>query len=170
MLAFGDRGASRRSLYSGTGSQRLSPPWRAIAAAAALCAGFAGSGCAYQLDSLSGKGGADPLQTGSVGRRSDADPASTQPSDGDLASARAAAAAGIGDAAEAASIPWQNPQTGAAGNITPLPTAYTEGGRRCRDFLVSYVRAESQLWLEGAACRAGQRKWEVKSLRALKPS
>jgi len=137
-----------------------------------LCAGFAGSGCAYQLDSLSGKDGADALQTGSVGRRGDADTtgASTQPSDGDLAGARAAAAAVIGDAAEAASIPWQNPQTGAAGNITPLPTTYTEGGRRCRDFLVSYMRAESQLWLEGAACRAGQRKWEVKSLRALKPS
>ena len=38
-----------------------------------------------------------------------------------------------------ASVPWQNPQTGAGGNITPLATSYSEGGLPCRDFLASYV-------------------------------
>ena len=63
----------------------------------------------------------------------------------------------------------QNPQTGAGGNITPLATSYSEGGLPCRDFLASYVHGGSQAWLQGAACRTSHGKWEVKSLKPLKP-
>ena len=39
-------------------------------------------------------------------------------------------------------MPWENPHTGAGGNITPLAAAYSEGGLSCRDFLASYVRGD----------------------------
>ncbi len=55
-------------------------------------------------------------------------------------------------------MPWQNPQTGAGGNITPLATSYSEGGLSCRDFLASYVHGGSQDWLQGAACRTSRRQ------------
>ncbi len=67
-----------------------------------------------------------------------------------------------------ASVPWENPQTGAGGNITPLATSYNEGIFTCRDFLASYVKGESQSWLQGEACRTRLGKWEVKSLTPLK--
>ena len=38
------------------------------------------------------------------------------------------------------SQPWENPETGARGSVTPLAQAYSaEDGRTCRDFLASYV-------------------------------
>src|SRR5580692_6964480 len=69
-----------------------------------------------------------------------------------------------------ASVPWQNPNTGAGGNITPLATSYNEGGVPCRDFLASYAHGGSEDWLQGAACRTSQGNWEVKSLKPLKRS
>ncbi len=39
-----------------------------------------------------------------------------------------------------ASLPWENPETGARGTVTPLAAAYTQDGSTCRDFLASYVR------------------------------
>ena len=71
---------------------------------------------------------------------------------------------------EDASVPWQNPNSGAGGNITPLATAYSEGGMPCRDFLASYAHGGSEDWLQGAACRTSQGNWEVKSLKPLKRS
>ena len=69
-----------------------------------------------------------------------------------------------------ASVPWQNPQTGASGNITPLDTSYSEDGQPCRDFLASYVHGAAQDWLQGAACRTSSGAWEVMRLTPLKPS
>ena len=37
------------------------------------------------------------------------------------------------------SQPWENPETGARGSVTPLAQAYSSDGRTCRDFLASYV-------------------------------
>jgi surface antigen len=54
-----------------------------------------------------------------------------------------------------------------AGNITPLAVSYTEGTFTCRDFLASYVRGQTEAWLQGEACRTGHGKWEVKSLTSL---
>ena len=39
-----------------------------------------------------------------------------------------------------ASQPWENPNTGARGTVTPTASAYTQDGFTCRDFLASYVR------------------------------
>ena len=65
------------------------------------------------------------------------------------------------------SLPWQNPETGAGGNVTPFTVSYNEGGLFCRYFLASYVHAESQDWLQGAAYRTSAGKWEVARLKPL---
>jgi surface antigen len=92
------------------------------------------------------------------------------PSDGDLAYARATVSDALGRGSKDSSVPWQNPQSGAGGNITPLATSYSEGGLPCRDFLASYVHGGSQDWLQGAACRTARGTWEVRRLKPLKPS
>jgi surface antigen len=88
-------------------------------------------------------------------------------SEADLAYARAAAAEAVARD-KANSVPWQNPQTGVGGNITPLAVSYSEDGRSCRDFLASYVSGASQAWLQGSACRSAGGDWQVKSLKPLK--
>jgi surface antigen len=67
-------------------------------------------------------------------------------------------------------VPWQNPQTGVGGNITPLASSHSEGGMPCRDFLASYGRGGAQAWLHGSACRTASGEWHVKSLKPLKSS
>jgi surface antigen len=88
----------------------------------------------------------------------------------DLAYARAAAADALSRGSREASLPWQNPHSGARGNITPLATSYSEAGMACRDFLASYMHGESHDWLEGAACRTASGTWEIKRLKPLKSS
>jgi surface antigen len=92
----------------------------------------------------------------------------TSPSEVDLAYARAAAAEALARGAKDSSVPWENPHTGAGGNITPLAASYSAGTFICRDFLASYVRGEVQAWLQGEACRTAHGKWEVKSLKPFK--
>jgi hypothetical protein len=174
VLAWRDRKAGRRSQYSGTGASRLCWRRRCTGAIAAVLCGLATCGCSYQLHSLLSKDEAtDGDQTGSITRPGDplrhvAD--ASPPSEGDLAYARAAAADVLAHNGKDSSVPWQNPTTGAGGNITPLASAYTEGGQPCRDFLASYVHGGSQDWLQGAACRTSEGRWEVKSLKPLKRS
>ncbi len=92
------------------------------------------------------------------------------PAEADLAYARAAASNVLATSGKDESVPWQNPQTGAGGNITPLDTSYSEDGRTCRDFLASYMHGAAQDWLQGAACRSVGGTWEVTRLTPLKPS
>ena len=95
-------------------------------------------------------------------------PTAAPPSEVDLAYARAVAADVLAHAAKDSSFPWENPHTGAGGNITPLAASYSEGAFTCRDFLASYVRGD----IAGLAARRGlphgEGKWEVKSLKPLK--
>jgi surface antigen len=90
------------------------------------------------------------------------------PSEVDLAYARAVAADALARGSKDASIPWENPNTGAGGNITPLAAVYNEGASTRRDFLASYMLGQAQAWLQGEACRTAHGKWEVRSLRPLK--
>jgi surface antigen len=96
-----------------------------------------------------------------------ATPPSEQVSEADLAYARAAAAAALARGAKGNSVPWQNPQTGVGGNITPLAASYSQDGAHCRDFLASYMSAGAQAWLQGSACRSVRGEWEIKSLKPL---
>jgi surface antigen len=126
------------------------------------------SGCSYRLSSLSSKDG-DPPTTGSIAAPvGPAVAVRVSPrAEVDLAYARAAASDALARGGKDSSVPWQNPETGAGGNITPLATPYIQGGRHCRDFLASYVHGGSQDWLQGAACRTADGAWEVRRLKPL---
>jgi hypothetical protein len=142
-------------------------------AGAAVLAALALGGCSYRLSSLTSKDDADMQPTGSLARPATQPTPLVEaaaPSQIDLAYARAAASDAVARGTKDSSVPWENPHTGAGGNITPLATAYTEGGLPCRDFLASYVHGGSQDWLQGAACRTSGGSWEVKRLKPLKPS
>jgi surface antigen len=82
----------------------------------------------------------------------------------DLAAASAATAVLL-EHDGGASGPWENPLTGARGTITPLATAYRDGGIECRDFLASYVRDKAEAWMQGEACRNGFGRWEVRDFK-----
>ena len=109
---------------------------------------FGSAGCSYQLDRM----GSAASETAS--------PAS----EGDLAVARSAASEMLGKGGKTASMPWDDPRTGARGTITPIASAYTHDGVTCHDFLASYVRDGSTAWLQGEACRAKRGRWEVRKL------
>jgi surface antigen len=112
------------------------------------------------------KAEADAEHTGSaapLGR-----PGEAAPTESDLASAGAVAVDALSRGGKDNSIPWENPRTGAGGNVTPLASAYNEGALHCRDFLASYVNGPTQAWLKGEACRSERGKWEVKSLKQLR--
>lgn len=137
----------------------------------AFLAAFPAAGCSYQLETMFSKSDAEVEQTGSLTEVHHQAPETANaatPLEADLAYARAVAADALARGSKDNSIPWENPHTGASGNITPLAKAYNEGPSTCRDFLASYVRGQAQSWLQGAACRRAQGKWQVKSLRPLK--
>jgi surface antigen len=100
--------------------------------------------------------------TGSLGRAQAEGPA---PTDSDLAFARNAASDVLTKGDKDSSQPWENPETGARGSVTPLAQAYSSEGRTCRDFLASYVNGKSESWLQGAACKSGQGRWEIHTLK-----
>ncbi|MBR0870770.1 hypothetical protein JQ633_10400 [Bradyrhizobium tropiciagri] len=93
------------------------------------------------------------------------------PTDSDLAFTRNAASDVLTKGSKDSSQPWENPQTGARGSVTPLAQAYSgEDGRTCRDFLASYVNGTTESWLQGAACKTGQGRWEIHSLKPWRKS
>ena len=95
-----------------------------------------------------------------------AQPAPKEPSESDLAFARNAASDVLSKGDKDASQPWENQQTGAHGSVTPLASSYVAGdGRTCRDFLASYVNGDTERWLQGVACKAGNGRWEIRTLK-----
>jgi surface antigen len=101
--------------------------------------------------------------TGSIGAAQASGPA---PTDSDLAFARNAASDVLTKGDKDASQPWENPDTGARGSVTPLAQAYSSEGRTCRDFLASYVNGRNESWLQGAACQSGpDGRWEIHTLK-----
>lgn len=112
-----------------------------------------------------------PLHTGSVVRpaaEASAQPAEDDmklPPEADLAYAKVAASEVLTKGSKDASIPWENPRSGARGTITPLASAYAMDGALCRDFLASYVAEGAESWMQGEACRVRKGKWEVRRLK-----
>jgi surface antigen len=137
-------------------------PW---ACGAVLSFALLAGGCSYQLGSMFPRT-RDAEPTASV--RPAVSPqqvAATAPQRGDLAAALAAVGEALTKSGRDASVPWEDPATGARGTITPLSSAYTQDGTTCRDFLASYVRNGSESWLQGEACRGFQGRWEVRQMR-----
>jgi 17 kDa outer membrane surface antigen len=95
----------------------------AVACAVVLC------GCSYKLASLVSADESDPQTTGAI-TPSAAAPAGDIPKPSpraelDLAYARAAVSNVLSRGGKDTSVPWQNPQTGAGGNIMPLANSFT---------------------------------------------
>jgi surface antigen len=134
-----------------------------------LTFGLASGACSvsYQLGSLFGKDDDAVKHTGSI---LEPKAKAEQQADSDLDYARAAAAEVLDLGRKDASLPWENPKSGARGTVTPIATAYSLDGLECRDFLASYVREGAQAWLRGEACRKQQGRWEVRSLKPWKRS
>jgi surface antigen len=105
----------------------------------------------------------DGEATGSI-----AQAAEKPPTEADLAFARNAASDVLTKGGKDFSQPWENPETGARGSVTPIAAAYTSEGRICRDFLASYVNGRSESWLQGGACKSGHGQWEIHTLKPWK--
>jgi surface antigen len=127
-----------------------------------ILVGLGTGGCSFFRDSGPLAKVDDGDLTGALaGRAQDAAPTET-----DLAFARNAASDVLSKGDKDSSQHWENPQTGARGSVTPIAQAYAaEDGRRCRDFLVSYVNGRTESWLQGAGCQAGRGHWEIHTLK-----
>ncbi len=140
--------------------------WR-LAAVAAMVFAVGACGITNPLGSFASFGQNDKA-TGSIGQaKTAADASAVQPQDSDLAVARAAATIAL-EQGKDATAPWENPETGARGTVTPIASAYTQGGTECRDFLASYVRDKAESWLQGEACRNAFGRWEVRDFKPWK--
>jgi hypothetical protein len=94
--------------------------------ACGLALALLGGGCSfsYQLGSLfEDKEAAAPNSTGSLKPAALAQPVSELASDADLAFARLAASEVLSRGGKDASVPWENPRTGARGTVTPIASA-----------------------------------------------
>ena len=121
-------------------------------------------GCSYRMAGSSTLGSASLEDvTGTIPPT--AQVVDDKPTETDLAFTRTAATDVLTRGDKNASQPWENPQTGARGSVTPLATAYSADGRTCHDFLASFVKGETESWLEGEACKEGQGRWEIKTMR-----
>ena len=120
----------------------------------------------YQLDSFFGASGERAEATGAINPPPGAKPADELPPERDLVFARAAVTELLNRGGKDSSVPWENPQTGARGTVTPLAAPHSQDGKVCQDFLASYVSGATESWLRGEACREPKGRWAV---RALKP-
>ena len=108
---------------------------------AVILIGVSEGGCSFRLGSMFEKDKSDASDvTGSIGsvvRIKD----DTNLTDADMALARNAASDILSRGGKDASQPWENPETGARGSVTPLATTYASEGRVCRDFVSLEVAA-----------------------------
>jgi surface antigen len=124
--------------------------------------GVGSGGCSMSHSDGAFARATDNEVTGSIGAVQASAPA---PTETDLAFARNAASDVLTRGDKDASQPWENPETGARGSVTPLAQAYSSDGRTCRDFLASYVNGRSESWLQGAGCKTGRGQWEIHTLK-----
>src|SRR5262245_14653515 len=81
--------------------------------------------------------------TGSV-RKAGADEKKMNNADWTLATAALREALAKDD--DGGSVPWQNPDTGARGTVTPVASAFVQEGFACRNFLASHVGGGHENW------------------------
>jgi surface antigen len=153
------------ALYKTWGRVGLSAISPAAAVMTLILVGVSAGGCSLSRADSSFARMSDSDVTGSLGATRAGTPT---PTEGDLAFARDAASDVLTKGDKDSSQPWENPETGARGSVTPLAKAYSSEGRTCRDFLTSYVNGSSESWLHGAACQSDQGQWEIHSLKPWK--
>jgi surface antigen len=150
------------ALYRAWGRVGLSAIGPTGAAMTLILIGLGTGGCSLSRSDAAFARMDNSDRTGSVGKQV----ASLSPTESDLVFARTAASDVLTKGGKDTSQPWENPETGARGSVTPLSQAYSgDDGRTCRDFLASYVNGRSESWLQGAACKAGHGRWEIHTLK-----
>jgi surface antigen len=155
----------RRPIYNGTVGASLCRRLSCfITLAVVVPVALSTGACSYKLDSVLSRDTDKSETPGSLAPSGRASAAGS--AEADLAFAKAAAAEALARTGDV-SVPWENPGTGARGTVTPLASAYTQDGFTCRDFLASYVRQDSESWLQGDGCRIHQGRWEVRHLKPL---
>ncbi len=128
--------------------------------------GVGSSGCSLSRNDAAFAKMEDNEATGSLAAAPAGAPA---PTESDLAFTRNAASDVLTKGDKDSSQPWENPETGARGSVTPLAQAYSaDDGRTCRDFLASYVNGRAESWLQGAACKSSHGRWEIHTLKPWK--
>ena len=152
----------RFALYKTWGRVGLSAIGPAGAVMTLILIGVGSGGCSLSRTDCAFARMDDNDVTGSIGGAGRSGPA---PTETDLAFARNAASDVLTKGDKDSSQPWENPETGARGSVTPLAQAYSSDGRTCRDFLASYVNGRSESWLQGAACQTGHGRWEIHTLK-----
>jgi hypothetical protein len=142
-----------------------------LCAAGLVALGCAASGCSanVKIPAMAGKDDEKLVPTGSILNPPSPEGTGLPPAS-DLAYAKIAAAEVVSLDSQDASLPWENPASGARGTVTPLTQAYRVEGELCRDFLASYVSADTESWFQGEACREGKGKWEVRRMKAWRRS
>ena len=149
------------ALYRAWGRVGLSAIGPTGAAMTLILIGLSSGGCSLSRPDAYARMDADV--TGSLAKQPASPPA---PTESDLAFARTAASDVLTKGDKDSSQPWENPETGARGSVTPLSQAYSsEDGRTCRDFLSSYVNGRAESWLQGAGCKAGHGRWEIHTIK-----
>ena len=150
------------SLYRTWGRVGLSPIGPVGVAMTLILIAVGSGGCSMShTDNAFARIGNNDV-TGSIGAAQTRAP---EPTERDLAFARNAASDVLTKGDKDASQPWENPETGARGSVTPLAQVYSSDGRTCRDFLASYVNGRSESWLQGTACRTAHGRWEIQALK-----
>lgn len=112
---------------------------------------------------------ADPMVTGSIKVQPASLPlpsgeAPTGIAAGDWAQAKLALDQALASPDKAASIPWDNPKTGARGTATPIGAAGADG---CREFRIGVVGTAGEQWVQGAACKDGKGAVSLSQVRVL---
>ena len=151
------------ALYRTWGRVGLSAIRPAGAAITLILISLSAGGCSVSRTDSAFARMDDSDVTGSIGGAPRA--SGPAPTESDLAFARNAASDVLTKGDKDASQPWENPDTGARGSVTPLAQAYSSEGRTCRDFLASYVNGSNESWLQGAACQTSQGRWEIHTLK-----
>jgi hypothetical protein len=158
------RSQSSLALYRAWGRIGLSAIGPAGAVITLILIGFGVGGCSFSRGEGAFARMDDKDLTGSIAN-------APAPTESDLAFARNAASDVLTRGGKDSSQPWENPETGARGSVTPLAQAYSvEDGRTCRDFLASYVNGKTESWLQGAACQTGHGRWEIHTLKPWRQS
>jgi surface antigen len=150
------------ALYKTWGRVGLSAIRPAGAVMTLILIGIGSGGCSLSRTDGASARMDDSDLTGSIAAAPANGPA---PTESDLAFARNAASDVLTKGDKDSSQPWENPETGARGSVTPLAQAYSSDGRTCRDFLASYVNGRSESWLQGADCQASHGRWEIHTLK-----
>ena len=154
----------RVSLYKAWARIGLLAIGPAVTVLTLILIGAGSGGCSLSRSDSAFARMEDNETTASIGKQ-----AEKPPTDTDLAFARNAASDVLTKGGKDFSQPWENPETGARGSVTPIAAAYSSEGRTCRDFLASYVTGRSQAWLQGEACKQ-EGIWEVCALKPWKQS